>query len=336
MLNKRSTIDKPPAPSNATNADETCDRICNIEAEVVDKDGATRPEIQIVSSNAIAKARQITIRAAQLDEPTQHQAIIEAVRIIYPYHPRDGQREALHRLIYQKKDLILIAKTSFGKSMILQAVSKLLDKAITLILIPLQQIGEEQMEYIRQIGGQPCLLNTTSISDSILDEITAGKYTHIMVSPELAISERFRHTALISVFQKRLALVVVDGAHLVHIRGKKFRTAYALLNQLRILVGGEIPWFACSATLDRHTLASSKRNIQFHDDVKVQRTSINRPEIVIRTGIMKLKIGGPDEHIVGSMLSCSDHRVPRYNEAPGGVLAKCLSAYGARYCVVTG
>jgi hypothetical protein len=56
----------------------------------------------------------------------QETATYEAIRLLYPYAPRDGQVEALYHLIYRREDLILIARTSFGKSMILQAVSVLL------------------------------------------------------------------------------------------------------------------------------------------------------------------------------------------------------------------
>ena len=81
-----------------------------------------------------------------------------------------------------------------------------------------------------------------------------GKFTHVLLSPELAISDKFRPTAMHPGFQDRLALVVVDGAHLVAQWDKDFRTDYAQLHQLCSLFNRDVPWFACSATLDMKTL----------------------------------------------------------------------------------
>lgn len=263
----------------------------NIGTNLVYNSGTIRSEIQVVSSDTVKKARQIIAEAQHLETPTQNHAIDKAIQLIYPYIPRDGQREALHRLIYRRRDLILIAKTSFGKSMLLQAVSVLLDKTITVVILPLKQIGIEQTAYIRAIGGRPCFISSETINPCILNEISEGRYTHVLLSPELAIGDKFRPVALSPAFQDRLCLVVVDEAHLVHIWGERFRTAYARLNQFRCLVGPQVPWLACSATLDKATLASLKKNIHFHHDVKVQRTSINRPEIFIRVGFIPKSTG---------------------------------------------
>jgi hypothetical protein len=50
----------------------------------------------------------------------QNHAVEQAVRKLYTHPPRSGQLKALQHLLYTRKDLILIAKTSFGKSMLLQ------------------------------------------------------------------------------------------------------------------------------------------------------------------------------------------------------------------------
>jgi superfamily II DNA helicase RecQ len=66
--------------------------------------------------------------------------------------------------------------------------------------------------------------------------------------------------------------------------GRRFRTNYAQLGQLRSLFGGRIPWFACSATLDAEALEELKKGARFEDDVTIMRTSIDRPELVIKIG----------------------------------------------------
>jgi superfamily II DNA helicase RecQ len=168
--------------------------------------------------------------------------------------------------------------------MILQAVSVLVNKSISIVILPLDRIGQQQASYIEQIGGQPCFLNADNINEKLLKDISNGKYTHILMSPELAVSERLRKTIQDPKFKDRLALVVVDEAHLVSHWGVNFRTDYSRLNLLRTILGPSIPWFACSATLDSKTLTNLIKGVGFGTGVKIQRTSINRPELVIRIG----------------------------------------------------
>jgi hypothetical protein len=255
-----------------------------LEAELTDKAGNTTVITRVISADVVAQAQRVISGAVTAEEDAQNKAIDEAIQLLYPYKPREGQRNALRQLIYKRKDLILIAKTSFGKSMILQAVSVLIHKSVTVIVLPLDQIGLEQAEYITRIGGRPYFLNSATISTRALEDIQKGKFTHVLISPELAISDKFHATAVNPVFKEQLALVVVDEAHLVSQWGRGFRTDYARLGQLRSLFGERVPWFACSATLDAEALKELKKGVGFAPDVTIIRTSIDRPELVIRIG----------------------------------------------------
>ena len=73
----------------------------------------------------------------------QKKAIYNAILLLYLYRPQDGQQDTLHHLIYHWKDLVLIAKMLFRKSMILQVISVLLNKSISIIILPLDEIGKE-------------------------------------------------------------------------------------------------------------------------------------------------------------------------------------------------
>jgi DEAD/DEAH box helicase len=255
-----------------------------LATEIERTDGSITSEVRRVSSEEIKQAQDIIARAVNADEVAQRKAIDDAILTLYPYCAKPGQREVLHSLIYLREDLILIAGTGFGKSMILQAVSVLLRKSMTIIILPLDQIGDEQSEYIRQIGGIPCFLNRDTISPNLLDKVHQGSFTHILISPELAISDSFRPVASSPSFKQCVSLVVVDEAHLVYHWGRDFRTAYSRLNLLRGWLGSQIPWFACSATLDLQTLESLRKGISFEENVKVQRSSIDRPELLFRIG----------------------------------------------------
>jgi len=131
----------------------------SLATQIERTDGSIASEVRRVSFEQIKQAQGIIARAVEADEVAQGKAIDAAISILYPYSAKPGQREALHHLLYRRKDLILIAGTGFGKSMILQAVSVLLQKSVTIVILPLDQIDNEQPDYIRKIGGIPCFLN---------------------------------------------------------------------------------------------------------------------------------------------------------------------------------
>jgi hypothetical protein len=94
-----------------------------LEVDLTDTTGNTTVETRTVPTEQVAKAQRVIAGAARAEEAEQNNAIDEAIQLLYPYAPREGQRNALRHLIYERKDLILIAKTSFGKSMILRCFS---------------------------------------------------------------------------------------------------------------------------------------------------------------------------------------------------------------------
>lgn len=237
-------------------------------------------------ANKIRLAREIISDGKEGGKEDQLRAIEEAVRLIYRFEPREGQRDALWQLLYCRKDLILIARTSFGKSLILQAVSLLLDKSTTLVILPLDRIGQQQASFITRLGGRPCFLNARTISKQLLADIKLGLYSHVLLSPELATGAKFHETATDPMFKEQIGLVVIDEAHLINQWGRSFRTSYARLGVLRSYFGPRVPWFACSATLASDTLKEIKAKAGFAVDTTLIRTSIDRPEIALRLGII--------------------------------------------------
>ena len=70
-------------------------------------------------------------------------------RLLDGREPKRQQIRALRRLIYQRGDTLLVARTGFGKSIIFQSYSVLTGK-ITIQIIPLSKLGEEQRDAINK------------------------------------------------------------------------------------------------------------------------------------------------------------------------------------------
>ena len=78
--------------------------------------------------------------------------------------PRHGQIESIRRVVYRLGDTILIARTGYGKSIVLQAVSVIMEGRTTIQLIPLSRLGEDQLDSIASIPGtRPVLISDQTV-----------------------------------------------------------------------------------------------------------------------------------------------------------------------------
>src|SRR4029077_21285040 len=132
-------------------------------------------------------------------------------RLLNGKEPQRQQVRALRRLVYGMGNTMLVAKTGFGKSIVFHAYSVLTGR-ITLQLIPLSKLGEEQLESIRRYPGtKPCLVtaNTKFQDPLLLRDIQAGTYTHVLLGPEQATAPEFRQILQDPNFQRQVGLVAI-------------------------------------------------------------------------------------------------------------------------------
>lgn len=100
------------------------------------------------------------------------------------------------------------------------------------------------------------------------------------MSPEIALSDKFKRKVLQDqVFQQHLVLIAIDEVHVVSEWGQHWRGSYSRLALLRDLIDRPVPWLGCSATLDPVMLTEIQELCGFDPLVRIQRTSIDRPDI---------------------------------------------------------
>ncbi|KAI9675480.1 MAG: hypothetical protein M1829_003284 [Trizodia sp. TS-e1964] len=178
---------------------------------------------------------------------------------IFGYNPRPDQLFVVEKLVVDMEDLILVARTGFGKSMVFQSV-------------PLLRRG---------IG--------------MHDRIVAGEFTHLLAGPEVLLSKEFARILEEKRFQDRLVLVAIDELHIVEQWGSRFRPIYDQLRSLRVRISRSVPWFETSATLPADTLPLILASVGFNQDVYIHRTSVDRPDIWLDVRQMKhSETGGED------------------------------------------
>ena len=134
----------------------------------------------------------------------------ENLRSIFKFEPHKEQLDAISHLIHDKEDLILIARTGWGKSVIFQSAPLLIPRGICLMLCPLTALEEDQAKQINALDGfKACVLNADTQNRKLLEDIKNGCYTHILTSPEIALGEEFRNLLGYKAFYSRIALVAI-------------------------------------------------------------------------------------------------------------------------------
>jgi len=212
---------------------------------------------------------------------------------IFKVRPHKEQIDAIHHLLNYREDLILVAKTGWGKSLIFQSIPILRpSKGICLMIMPLTLLEEDQAKHINAVDGcTACVLNAETNEKYLRQKIKSGEYTHVLTSPEIALSPSFLKVLHHKPFIDRLVLVAFDELHVAEQWGKKFRQEYSRLKVLRARIGSKVPWFGTSATLDPEMLQAIKDSAGFSDDVRLITTNIDRPDIFYNIQPIKNPIG---------------------------------------------
>ena len=217
---------------------------------------------------------------------TADDVIAQIVEAYTGFQPRTSQVTAIRKLIIKTKDVIFIGKTSFGKSVIFLIAALLLPGHIAIILLPLNIIGTQQTEKSDQYGiTQSIHLKTETFRrpdiKQILWEIKQGAYTHVYISPETAVGNRFKEVLDDMTFRSKLCMVAIDKIHLVHHwgqDGKGFQPEYGQINLFRERLPDHVPFFGYSATIDDKAMASIIKTVGFRNP-EIIRTPLDRPNI---------------------------------------------------------
>ena len=118
-----------------------------------------------------------------VDEYSERRQYIETiVRYRFGVSAKSAQIDAIEALAFDQKDVILIAKTGFGKSIVFQAVPFVFSTPRSaLIIMPLIALEEEQCKKLRDIPGcKPFVLCGDSNNRYNLQQIRQGSFTHGM------------------------------------------------------------------------------------------------------------------------------------------------------------
>ncbi|KAA1110508.1 ATP-dependent DNA helicase sgs1 [Puccinia graminis f. sp. tritici] len=220
----------------------------------------------------------------------------------YGQFAKQLQVEAVLNLV-EGRNTFLLAGTGYGKSRIPELYYKMIPgktQAVVLVLNPLDSLGDNQVLEKQQAGFSAINLTKLTFNPVTAAEIQKGVYQFVYLSPEIFLNSKlFKSIYFSSEFQNRLALVVVDEAHMIYIWGLVesstakhlmsahfchedsgiFRPSYGKLGA-QLLFRNNQPILLLSATCRPVAVDAIMNSLKLNDQsVDILRGELTRPEI---------------------------------------------------------
>ncbi len=165
---------------------------------------------------------------------------------------RDGQWEAIEKVAIERKRLLLVQRTGWGKSIVYFIATHLLRKrgaGPTLLISPLLALMRNQIEAAERIGIRAATINSSNQAewDEVRARIDAGQVDILLISPERLANEEFLEKYLFPVAAD-IGLFVVDEAHCISEWGHDFRPDYRRIVRILNLLPPNVPVLTTTAT----------------------------------------------------------------------------------------
>lgn len=166
---------------------------------------------------------------------------------------RDDQWRAIEALVVDRRRVLCVQRTGWGKSAVYFVATALLRTAgehgPTVIVSPLLALMRNQVDAAARAGIRARTINSANLDewDEITGEIHAGAVDVLLISPERLNNPDFRDTVLPKL-AATTGLLVVDEAHCVSDWGHDFRPDYRRLRTFLGNLPAGTPVLATTAT----------------------------------------------------------------------------------------
>ncbi|WP_282282179.1 RecQ family ATP-dependent DNA helicase [Pseudomonas sp. PS02302] len=196
---------------------------------------------------------------------------------------RDGQWEAIDALVNQRKKMLVVQRTGWGKSSMYFISTRILrdrGHGPTIIISPLLALMRNQIEAAGRLGINAVTINSTNTHDweQARQAVLANQVDCLLISPERLSNDSFMETILQPIAD-RIGLMVIDEAHCISDWGHDFRPDYRrIVNILRFLPANT-PVLGTTATANDRVVKDIQA--QF-GDIQIVRGTLTRESLALQ------------------------------------------------------
>jgi ATP-dependent DNA helicase RecQ len=172
--------------------------------------------------------------------------------------PRSDQVTAVEALVEQRRRVLVVQATGWGKSAVYWAATAALRAAgagPTLVVSPLLALMRDQIAAADRAGLRAATVNSTNVDDwdEVLSELRAGRLDVLLISPERLSNPTFARQ--LPDLLGSVGLLVIDEAHCVSDWGFDFRPDYQRLTRTLLGLASDTPVLATTATANQRVTA---------------------------------------------------------------------------------
>ena len=195
---------------------------------------------------------------------------------------RDGQLEAITDLVEQRKRLLVVQRTGWGKSAVYFISARLLrDRGAgpTLIISPLLSLMRNQLLAAERMGVKAVTINSSNRAEQeeIKSQVLAGDVDALLISPERLANQRFVNEILLPI-SARIGMLVVDEAHCISDWGHDFRPDYRRIVSILKRLPSNLPVLGTTATANQRVVTDLKIQL---GDLEIRRGSLVRTSLML-------------------------------------------------------
>ena len=228
---------------------------------------------------------------------------------------RPGQLEAVRALYEERRRVLVVQRTGWGKSAVYLIATRLLREdglGPTLLVSPLLALMRNQIDMAWRIGVQAATINSANKADweGITEEIRRDAVDLLLISPERLNNPEFRDEVLPDVVRST-GLLVVDEAHCISDWGHDFRPDYRRIARVLDLLPRGVPVLCTTATANDRVVDDVVA--QLGRDITVLRGTLDRESLVLS----RAPASSPGERMAWL--------VERLPELPGTGIVYCLT-----------
>lgn len=198
---------------------------------------------------------------------------------------REGQLEAIIKIIEGRSRQLVVQKTGWGKSFVYFIATKLLREqgmGPALLISPLLALMRNQIAAAEKMGVKAATINSDNKDDwnEVKQEVITGNVDILLISPERLANQEFVQDVLGHIAGD-ISLLVIDEAHCISDWGHDFRPHYRLIERIIKNLPTNLRVLATTATANNRVMSDLVQVLG--PNIHVSHGDLSRPSLTLQT-----------------------------------------------------